>query len=191
MTRGRGKRLSPYFKARVALEAAKGHKTASEIAQEFQVDPTQISQWNWQLLDNAPELFESTAARSRRTPSAEEVAAPVYEEIGRLKGELNFFEAKVRPAQGLRRWLIGEQYLHTPFFGSRQMPHWLQHQSYRVNRKRSQRLMRLMALQEFVLGPLNSRPHLEHALCPYRLGSRALDNVTVERLWRTLKYDGI
>ena len=68
MTRGRGKRLSPYFKARVALEAAKGHKTASEIAQEFQVDPTQISQWNWQLLDNAPELFESTAARSRRTP---------------------------------------------------------------------------------------------------------------------------
>ena len=33
MTRGRGKRLSPDFKARVALEAAKGHKTASEIGQ--------------------------------------------------------------------------------------------------------------------------------------------------------------
>ncbi|WP_268815846.1 hypothetical protein [Spiribacter roseus] len=40
MTRGRGKRLSPDFKARVALEAAKGHKTASETAQEFQVQPT-------------------------------------------------------------------------------------------------------------------------------------------------------
>jgi transposase-like protein len=92
MTRGRGKRLSPDFKARVALEAAKGHKTASEIAQEFQVHPTQISQWKRQLLDNVPELFESTAARSRRTPSAEEVAAPLYEEIGRLKVELDFLK---------------------------------------------------------------------------------------------------
>ena len=36
MSRGRGKRLSPDFKARVALEAAKGHKTTSEIAQEYQ-----------------------------------------------------------------------------------------------------------------------------------------------------------
>ncbi|KAF0284747.1 hypothetical protein BA898_06060 [Spiribacter roseus] len=94
MTRGRGKRLSPDFKARVALEAAKGHKTASEIAQEFHVHPTQISQWKRQLLDNVPELFESTAARARRTPSAEEVAAPLYEEIGRLKVELDFLKKK-------------------------------------------------------------------------------------------------
>ena len=63
MTRGRGKRLSPDFKARVALEAAKGHKTASEIAQEFQVHPTQISQWKRQLLDHVPELFESASAQ--------------------------------------------------------------------------------------------------------------------------------
>ncbi len=35
MSRGRGKRLSADLKARVALEAAKGHKTASEIAQEY------------------------------------------------------------------------------------------------------------------------------------------------------------
>ena len=45
MTRGRGERLSPDLKVGVALEAANGHKTASEIAQEFQVNPTQISQW--------------------------------------------------------------------------------------------------------------------------------------------------
>lgn len=45
MSRGGGKRLSSDVKARVALEAAKGHKTASKIAQEFQVHPTQISQW--------------------------------------------------------------------------------------------------------------------------------------------------
>jgi transposase InsO family protein len=56
--RGRRKRLGPDFKARVALQAAKGHKTASEIAQEFQVHPTQISQWKRQSLDNVPELFD-------------------------------------------------------------------------------------------------------------------------------------
>ena len=77
MTRGRGERLSPDFKARVALEAAKAHKTATEIAQEFRVHPTQISQWKRQLLDNVPELFESATARSRRTPGTEEATAPL------------------------------------------------------------------------------------------------------------------
>ena len=94
MTRGRGKRLSPDFKVCVALEAAKGHKTASEIAQEFQVHPTQISQWKRQLLDHVPELFESASAQSRRSPSIEEVTAPLYEEIGRLKVELDFLKKK-------------------------------------------------------------------------------------------------
>ena len=36
---------SPEFKAKVALEAIKGIKTAAELASEFQVHPTQISQW--------------------------------------------------------------------------------------------------------------------------------------------------
>ena len=50
MSRGKGHRLSADFKARVALDAAKGDKTASELAQEYQVHPTQISQWKRQLL---------------------------------------------------------------------------------------------------------------------------------------------
>jgi hypothetical protein len=41
--------------------------------------------------------------------------------------------------------LIDRQYLRTPFHGSRRMPAWLQSQSHVVNRKRVQRLMRLMA----------------------------------------------
>ena len=92
MTRGRGERLSPDFKVGVALEAANGHKTASEIAQEFQVNPTQISQWKWQLLDNRSELFEPAATLSRRTQSTEEITAPLYEEIGRLNVELDFLK---------------------------------------------------------------------------------------------------
>ena len=94
MSRGKGKRLSADFKARVALEAAKGAKTTSEIASEYQVHPTQISQWKRQLLSHLPELFES--ARSRQQPSAEEMTAPLYEEIGRLKMELDFLQKKSR-----------------------------------------------------------------------------------------------
>ena len=45
-------------KAKVALEAIKGAKTINEIAQEFGVHPTQVSQWKKELLDNAGSLFE-------------------------------------------------------------------------------------------------------------------------------------
>lgn len=92
MTRGRGKRLSSDFKARVALEAAKGHKTTSEIAQEYQVHPAQISQWKRQLLDRLSDLFES--GKGRKEPTTEELTAPLYEEIGRLKIELDFLKKK-------------------------------------------------------------------------------------------------
>ena len=72
--------------------------------------------------------------------------------------------------------LIDKQYLRTPFFGSRQMTHWLQRQGYRINRKRIQRLMRLMALQAIAPGPHTSRPHPEHPICPYRLRGLAIEH---------------
>ena len=43
--------------------------------------------------------------------------------------------------------LIDEQYLATPFYGSRRMSVWLFHAGHAVNRKRVQRLMRLMGLE--------------------------------------------
>ena len=98
MSRAKGKRLSSDFKARVALEAAKGAKTTSEIASEYQVHPTQISQWKRQLLDGLPELFES--GRRSQEPTAEELTAPLYEEIGRLKVEVDFLEKKSKQIKG-------------------------------------------------------------------------------------------
>lgn len=78
------KRHSAQFKAKVALEAAKGLKTSSELAKAYQVHPTQISQWKRQLLETLPEVFQSGKA----TPEVAEQAltAPLYEEIGRLNG---------------------------------------------------------------------------------------------------------
>ncbi|GAB6886990.1 hypothetical protein JCM13304A_04880 [Desulfothermus okinawensis JCM 13304] len=43
--------------------------------------------------------------------------------------------------------LIDEQYTKAPFYGSRRMTAWLRHQGYKVNRKRVQRLMRLMGIE--------------------------------------------
>jgi putative transposase len=59
---------------------------------------------------------------------------------------------------------IDEQYLKTPFFGTRQMTAWLHRHGHPVNRKRVQRLMRLKGLQGAVPGPHTSRPHPEHTV---------------------------
>ena len=41
---------SAQFKAKVALEAAKGDKTIAEPASEFEVHPNQVTQWKRQLV---------------------------------------------------------------------------------------------------------------------------------------------
>lgn len=86
------KRHSADFKAKVALETIRGLKTASELASEFQVHPTQISHWKRQLLEALPEVFANP--RAQRERSAEELTAPLYEEIGRLKMELDWLKKK-------------------------------------------------------------------------------------------------
>ena len=65
--------------------------------------------------------------------------------------------------------LLDEQYLRTPFYGSRRMTVWLQQQGYGVNRNRVQRLMRLMGLVGIAPGPGTSQPYPVHPLYPYLL----------------------
>ncbi len=67
--------------------------------------------------------------------------------------------------------LIDQQYLSTPFYGSRRMKVWLWRQGYPVNRKRVQRLMRTMGLQAIYRRPRTSRPGPGHKVYPYLLGS--------------------
>ena len=79
--------------------------------------------------------------------------------------------------------LIDAQYLKTPFFGSRQMTAWLRRQGHAVNRKRVQRLMRVMGLQGTVPGPHTSRPHPAHAVYPYLIGHMQLAHSNL--VWAT------
>lgn len=71
---------------------------------------------------------------------------------------------------------IDEQYLRTPFYGSRRMTAWLQQAGQEVNRKRVQRLMRLMGLEAIYPKPRLSQRDAEHRIYPY-----LLRGVTVER----------
>ena len=86
------KRHSKEFKARVALEALRGMKTLSELASEHKLHPTQVRQWKAQLQNNASELFER--GRASGTADEETLSARLYEEIGRLKMEVNFLQKK-------------------------------------------------------------------------------------------------
>lgn len=85
------KRYTAAFKAKVALEAIKGQKTLSEIASEFEVHPNQVSQWKRQLRDGLEDVF-SDPRRSGR--SEEKEKDRLYQEIGRLKVELDWLKKK-------------------------------------------------------------------------------------------------
>ena len=65
--------------------------------------------------------------------------------------------------------LIDEQYLKTPTWGSRSMRNHLRRQQYKVNRKRVQRLMRLMGLEAIYPKRRTSRAHPAHKVYPYLL----------------------
>ena len=79
--------------------------------------------------------------------------------------------------------LIDEQYLKTPFYGSRRMVAHLAQQGYQVNRKRVQRLMCQMGLHAVYPQPKLSKRHPEHKVYPYLL--RGVDIASVNQVWST------
>lgn len=82
------KQHSKELKAKVALEALREVKTASELASRYKLHPTQIRQWKSQLVRRAPELFERAGGGGPVDEAA--LTAPLYEQIGRLQVEVEF-----------------------------------------------------------------------------------------------------
>jgi transposase-like protein len=80
------------FKAQVALAAVRGDKTAAELAGKFQVHPSQVMTWKKQLLEQAPELFED--GRRKEQPQSTAKEDELYEQIGRLKMEVEWLKKK-------------------------------------------------------------------------------------------------
>jgi hypothetical protein len=65
--------------------------------------------------------------------------------------------------------LIDEEYLKHPESGSRTLRNYLRRLGYKINRKKVQRLMRLMGLEAIYPKPHTSRPHPDHKVYPYLL----------------------
>ncbi len=86
-------RYSASFKARVALEAAKQTGTLAELSGRYEVHSVQISQWKKQLLDGIESLFRD--GRRRDHDEGQAIQAELYEQIGRLKMELEWLKKKV------------------------------------------------------------------------------------------------
>ena len=81
------------FKVQVALAAHKGDRTVNELAGHYGVHPTLIHGWKKQLLAGAEEVF--TQPGKAAAADAEAQKAELFEQIGRLKMELEWLKKKV------------------------------------------------------------------------------------------------
>jgi transposase len=87
------RRFSKEFKAQVAIEALKEQKTLNQISVEYGVHQNQISLWKKELIGKASEIFDSE--HKKIDPELiEDVKAPLYKEIGKLKVENDFLKKK-------------------------------------------------------------------------------------------------
>ena len=82
---------SAAFKAQVALAAVRGDRTVTELAAQFGVHPTLIHGWKQQLQAGAEAVF---ATGAKAVGPREDKSAELYEQIGRLKVELDWVKKK-------------------------------------------------------------------------------------------------
>jgi transposase-like protein len=92
---GKRKQHTAAFKAQVALAALKGDKTVNELAGQFGVHPTLIHGWKQQLLAGADQVFSNGSQAAAADAAAQK--AELFEQLGRLKMELEWLKKKVGP----------------------------------------------------------------------------------------------
>jgi len=80
------------FKSKIALEAIKGLQSVAEIASKHKLHPNQIVQWKNQLIKDAEVIFDKNI--NIKEIESDDLVKKLYEEIGRLKMELSWFEKK-------------------------------------------------------------------------------------------------
>ncbi|MBK8839850.1 MAG: IS3 family transposase [Hyphomonadaceae bacterium] len=89
MSRRPRRNHSPAFKAKVALAAIRGEKTMSELAEQFDVHPNQISTWREQLLQGASNVFDSGEKSEAAAPAID--VKSLHAKIGQFALENGFF----------------------------------------------------------------------------------------------------
>jgi len=87
--------FSAEFKAKVALEAIKELKTVSELAQEYQLVPNQISMWKRAFLSNAGKVFDNGTPEADQIKKLEKEKQDLVQQIGQLTVDNNWLKKKL------------------------------------------------------------------------------------------------
>jgi transposase/putative transposase len=87
------KRHDPQFRARVGLEALKGVKTIQQIAKEYDVHPTQVSDWKKTMSQGVSGIFGPGRAKSS-DEQFERERKDLHSKIGQLAVEVDFLREK-------------------------------------------------------------------------------------------------
>ena len=91
---GKRRRFTAEFKTRVVRAALREDKTLAELASQFGVHPSQITEWKRQVLEAMPDVFGRRKAADAR--ASEEHEARLYEQVGKLQVELEWMKKKAR-----------------------------------------------------------------------------------------------
>lgn len=86
------RQYSADFRFKVALAAVREVNTISELASQYEVHPSVIRKWKQQLMQEGPQIFSRPNGKSAQQEEA--VVTELYEQIGRLKMELEWTKKK-------------------------------------------------------------------------------------------------
>ena len=84
------KKFTSELKAKVAIEALKGHKTIAELSSEFNVHATQVNSWKKQLIETSKIAFNGKQEKSNL--DSEEERYHLYAQIGKQKVEIDWLK---------------------------------------------------------------------------------------------------
>ena len=87
------RKFNAAFKAKVVLEALKERRTMSELAQQYELHPNQITTWKKEFLQGVEQVFEAPADNGKQ--ALEETQAELYQQIGRLQVENAWLKKKL------------------------------------------------------------------------------------------------
>ena len=95
------KKYSAEFKLKAVLEILKGEKTAAQLSGELEVHPLVLSEWKKRFKEAAPEIFKKPKKASK-IKEEEKEKSELYEQIGKLKMELEWLKKKWKAYNGPR-----------------------------------------------------------------------------------------
>ncbi len=96
MSRRARRNHTPAFKAKVALAAVKGDRTLTQLAEQFDVHPNQITSWKAQLEGGAADVFGPGSGHAASQPAVDVKA--LHAKIGELTLENDFLEGALNKA---------------------------------------------------------------------------------------------